>query len=67
MGGALLLAGLRRRVTPELKIVGAGCAVALAAVEGVHVFRRRISPIYLVDAMAEVALLAAWAAAKPAR
>lgn len=65
VGGALLAAGLRRRVTPELKLLGAGSAAALAAIEGYYAVRGRISPIYLADAAAEVALLATWAAAKP--
>lgn len=65
IGGALLVAGLRRRVTPELKLVGAGSAAALAAIEGFYVLRRRIPPVYLADAAAEAVLLAAWAAAKP--
>ena len=65
IGGALLVAGLRHRVTPELKLLGAGSAAALTAIEGFYVLRRRIPPIYLADAVAEVALLATWAAAKP--
>lgn len=65
VGSALLAAGLRRRVTPEIKLLGAGSAAALAAIEGYYVARGRISPIYLADAAAEGALLATWAAAKP--
>ncbi len=63
VGGALTLAGARRRTTPELALVGAGCAAALAAVDAVYVAKRRISPVYLLDAAAEVALVAAWGAA----
>lgn len=66
IGGVLLVAGLRRRVVPELKLLGAGSAAALAAVEGFYVLRRRIPVIYLADAAAEAVLLAMWAAAKPA-
>ena len=65
IGGVLLAAGLRRRVTPELKLLGIGSAAALAAVEGFYALRGRIPPVYLADAVAEVALCAAWATAKP--
>lgn len=65
IGGALLAAGLRRRVTPEIKLLGMGSAAALAAVEGFYALRGRIPSIYLADAVVEVALGAVWAAAKP--
>ena len=65
IGGVLLAAGLQRRVTPELKLLGIGSAAALAAVEGFYALRGRIPPVYLADAVAEVALCAAWATAKP--
>lgn len=60
-GLSLELAARRRRFPPELVLVAAGNAAALAAVDGVYVAKRRISPIYLLDAAAEVALLAGWA------
>ncbi|HEV2148971.1 MAG TPA: hypothetical protein VGR37_16315 [Longimicrobiaceae bacterium] len=63
VGGALAYAGARGRTTPELALVGAGCAAALAAVDGVYVARRRIPPVYLLDAAAEMALVAAWGVA----
>lgn len=66
VGSALLLGGLRRRVTPELTLLGAGSAAALGAIESVYAYRRRISPVYLADALVEAALLAAWATARPA-
>lgn len=63
VGGALAYAGARGRTTPELALVGAGCAAALAAVDATYVARRRISRVYLLDAAAELALVAAWGAA----
>jgi len=60
-GLALARAAGRRRFAPELVLVAAGNAAALAAIDVVYVARRRIRPIYLLDAAAEVALLAAWA------
>lgn len=60
-GLALALAGRRRRLAPEVVLVAAGNAAALAAIDVVYVAKRRIRPIYLLDAAAEIALVAAWA------
>ena len=62
-GAALTLAGLRKRVTPEMALVAAGSAAVLATIDVVYVSRRRISPVYLLDAVAEGALIAGWASA----
>ena len=71
IGGALGLAGWRRRVAPEVAIVAAGSAAGLAAIDLIYVGRRRISPVYLLDALAEVLLVALWVVAwrkgRPAR
>jgi hypothetical protein len=60
-GLALEFAGRRRQIAPELAVVAAGNAAALAAVDIVYVAKRRISPIYLLDAVAEIALVGGWA------
>lgn len=65
LGGVLLMSGLRRRVTPELKWLGAGSAAALGVIESYYAVKGRISPIYLADAVAEAALVGAWASAEP--
>lgn len=62
VGGALLTAGLRRRVTPELLLLGAGSAAALAVVD-IHYSPQRISPVYLLDAVLEGALVTGWCVA----
>lgn len=62
IGGTLLTAGLRRRVSPELMLLAAGSAAALAAVD-VRYSPQRISPVYLLDAVAEGLLVAGWCAA----
>jgi hypothetical protein len=49
-----------RPVPPELRTVAIAAAVGLAAVDAVHVARRRISPVYLLDAAAELALVVGW-------
>lgn len=63
VGGALVSAGLRRRVTPEIAAVGAGTAAVLAGIDVVYAARRRISPVYLGDAAAEGLLIAGWSSA----
>lgn len=60
-GAAIGSAAAARRVTPEIALLGAGCAATLAAIDLVYVSRRRIPPVYLADAAAEIGLLAAWA------
>ena len=57
--GAALLSGARSgRITPELRGLAAGCAASLAAIDTVYVARRRIAPTYLLDAVAQLAVLA---------
>jgi hypothetical protein len=59
-GRTLLLAAKRDRVGPEVATLAAGNAVALTAVDVVYVAKRRIRPVYLLDAVLEIALLAGW-------
>jgi uncharacterized membrane protein len=63
VGAVLLVAAWRMRVPLEIVTLGAGLAVALAGVDVVFVLRRDIGPVYLLDAMAELGLVALWAAA----
>ena len=57
--GAVLVSGARSgRVTPELRLLAAGCATGLAAIDIIYVARRRIAPTYLLDAAAQLAALA---------
>ncbi len=58
IGAALGLAALHRRVTPEIKLLAIGSALGLTAIDVIYVARRRISPVYLLDAAAETALIA---------
>ena len=60
-GLALAVAGRQRRIAPELVLVAAGNAAALATIDVVYVAKQRIRPIYLLDAVAEIALVAVWA------
>ncbi len=63
--GLAQAAATRRRVAPELRTVALSSAIALALVDVVCVTRRRISSIYLLDAAAEAALIAAWRMSRP--
>jgi hypothetical protein len=63
VGLALLAGAWNRRVTPELALLGAGCAAALAAVDVVFVICEVIPPVYLADAAAEAVLALWWAVA----
>ncbi len=60
IGFGLALAGYRRHVSPELALIAAGSAGAVAAIDVVYVARQRISPVYLGDAVIEAGLLIAW-------
>ena len=64
IGGVLLVAARRRRVTGEIALLGAGSALSLAAIDVVYVSLDRISTIYLLDAVAEIGLAVAWGLAR---
>ncbi|HEU4405057.1 MAG TPA: hypothetical protein VFS43_07175 [Polyangiaceae bacterium] len=64
VGAALAVGARRPRVSPETATLGVASAAVLAAVDLVYVARRRISPVYLLDAVAELALVGAWALAR---
>lgn len=66
VGAALGLAGLRGRVAPEARLLAVGSALGLTGIDVVYVARRRISPVYLLDALAELLLVAWWLAARRA-
>jgi hypothetical protein len=64
IGGTLAVASRGDAQSDELFALGFGTAVALGTIDVVHVARRRISPVYLVDAAAELSLAAGWVAAR---
>ncbi len=63
VGLALASAGKHRRVTPEIPLLATGCTVGLTAIDVVYVARRRIAPVYPLDALAKVLLVAGWVVA----
>ncbi|HEU0053982.1 MAG TPA: hypothetical protein VFQ39_12440 [Longimicrobium sp.] len=61
VGATLLLAARRRPVAAEARLLGVSSAAGLAVIELWYAgIRRRIAPVYLADAAAELALLTAW-------
>ena len=64
IGAVLLLAGRTRRITGEIVLLAVGSALALAAIDVVYVSSGTISPIYLLDAVAELGLAGGWLLAR---
>jgi hypothetical protein len=62
VGSAQLCATADAASIRQARRAGVGCAVTLGAVDLVYAPRRRISRMYLVDALLEAAWIAAWAA-----
>lgn len=60
VGSTLMAAAVRNRITPEIRGLAVGSALTLAAVDVVYPLKRRISPVYLLDAVAELALVGVW-------
>lgn len=68
VAGSTLVAAARRPRGPstDLRAVAVGTALALAAVDVYYVAGGRIAPVYLGDAIVELALVVAWSRATPA-
>jgi hypothetical protein len=64
LGGVLAARAASKEPSDDLETVAVGSAAALAAVDVVYVARKRIAPIYLLDAVAEAVLIAGWAFAR---
>jgi hypothetical protein len=56
----LWVGATRRQIAPELKLLAAGSAAGLTAIDVVYVAKGQISPIYLLDAALEVAIVGYW-------
>jgi hypothetical protein len=65
IGAVLLRASRRGRIDRDLSFLAAASAAGLTAIDTVYASTGRISRIYLLDALAETALVAAWAASRP--
>ena len=65
IGAGLARAATNRRpISADLRTTAIAGASALAMIDLIFVSRKRISPIYRLDAVAEATLLAAWAKAR---
>ena len=60
VGAALTIAGARRKVTPELALLGVGSAASLAGSDVIYSSRGRIPPVYAVESVAEFSLIGLW-------
>jgi hypothetical protein len=60
IGATLLVAVRQRRVDAPIVLLAVGSALGLASIDTVYVLVGRIPPIYLLDAAAELALVALW-------
>jgi hypothetical protein len=60
IGGVLSIAGAQRSVRGELALLGIGSAAGLTAIDVIYVARGRISRVYLLDAVAELAIIIGW-------
>ncbi len=59
VGLVLAFSGFRQRPSTEATLLAVGSALGFAAVEISYTTRRRISKIYLLDAVLQLALVAA--------
>ena len=65
IGASLLNAGTARRVEKDVEFLAVSSALGLTAIDVWYAVRKRISRIYLLDAVAELAIIAGWALAQP--
>jgi hypothetical protein len=56
IGVVLLVGGRRRRVNDEVSLLAVGSALGLTVIDIIYASKGRISPVYLLDAVAEVLL-----------
>ena len=60
IGLVILLAVRARRITREIVVLGAGCALILGIADVLCVFAPRTTHAYWLDAVAEIAFAIAW-------
>jgi hypothetical protein len=60
IGVVLAMAGRRHKVSGEIGVLAVGSALGLTAIDFIYVAKKRISKIYLLDALAEIILTAMW-------
>ena len=60
IGLGIVVAAARRRASAEIITVAVGAAVGLTAIDVIYTWRGMIGPVYLVDAVLQILLIAAW-------
>jgi hypothetical protein len=60
VGAVLGLAGKRAEPVPEVPLLAIGSAAGLTVIDIIYVAKKRIRPVYLLDAVAEMGLIALW-------
>src|SRR5262249_59667198 len=60
IGAALCLAAYRRQGSPEVLLIALGAAAGLTILDIIYVFNRSISVLYVLDAIIQAGLVAAW-------
>lgn len=65
IGGVLISAAARNKVTGEIAALGVGTAAGLGAVDTVYAAKGRIAPVYFLDAAVEGIIVSAWEQARP--
>ena len=66
IGGVQIAAARRSEIPQELAILGVGAPLALLLIDVTYVAKRRISKVYLLDALAQLGLIGLWGAAMAA-
>ncbi|HET6569585.1 MAG TPA: hypothetical protein VFG50_16590 [Rhodothermales bacterium] len=64
LGGVLVTSAAKKEPSSDLVQVAIGSAAALTAIDIVYVAKKRISPVYLLDAAAEIVLILGWAVSR---
>ena len=64
LGGALLHSAVARKVTTKDRLIAISVAAGLGAIESANAIRRRISRVYLLDALLQACFISAWALTK---
>jgi hypothetical protein len=67
IGASLLTAARERRYDASIVLLAVGSALGLAGIDLVYALGGRISPIYLLDAAAELLLAVLWGVARTRR
>ncbi|MDN3512638.1 MAG: hypothetical protein QY310_15620 [Candidatus Jettenia sp. CY-1] len=60
IGIVLIFARVRQNITYEILMLALGSAVGLTAIDSIYVMKKRIAPIYLLDALVQIPIIGSW-------